>query len=172
MTKKESKQPDSLWHAFYVKSRNEKKVTERLELKGFEVYTPLQTVLKQWSDRKKKVQEPLFKSYVFVRFKETDKLLALQTPGVVGIVRWLGKPAIIRDEEIKAIKDFLAGYKDVKVENLHFKEGETLRVKTGQLAQEHGVVIRQSKHKVILQLEKLGMSLTAEVPKSQVEKLA
>jgi transcription antitermination factor NusG len=159
------------WYALYTKSRNEKKLTERLQAKGFEVYTPTQTVYKQWSDRKKKVQEVLFKSYVFVKFDlNQDKLKILQTPGAVALVNWLGKPAAIRDEEIRAIADFLNNHKDVQVEKISYTKGESLKINSGKLKDEYGIVIRQNKHKVVLQLEKLGMSLQAEIPKSQVEK--
>jgi len=160
------------WYALYTKSRNEKKLAERLEAKGFEVYAPTQTVYKQWSDRKKKVKEVLFKSYVFAKFDLVkDKINVLQTPGAVAVVNWLGKPAVIRDEEIEAIQNFLENHKDVAVEGLEFNLGDALKINSGQLQDEYGTVVRQTKHKVILQLEKLGMSLQAEIPKSQVEKL-
>jgi transcription antitermination factor NusG len=160
------------WYALYTKSRNEKKLAERLEAKGFEVYAPTQTVYKQWSDRKKKVSEILFKSYVFAKFDlEKDKITVLQTAGAVAVVNWLGKPAAIRDQEINAIRDFLNEYKDVSVEGLDFNKGDALKITNGKLQDEYGTVVRQTKHKVILQLEKIGMSLQAEIPKSQVEKL-
>lgn len=159
------------WHAFYTKPRTEKKLAERLEAKGYEVFAPTQTVLKQWSDRKKKVEEPLFRSYVFVRVDTLNHLDILQTPGAVAIVRWLSKPAIIRDEEIQAIKDFLSLSNGLEVEIRDFKRGDKLRVKYGNLENATGSVIRQTKQKVILEIEKLGIALYAEVPKSQVEKL-
>ena len=158
------------WYAIYTKSRNEKKLADRLSLKGFEVYCPTQTVYKQWADRKKKVQEVLFKSYLFVRFELNDQLEVLQTPGAVALLKWLGKPAEIRDEEIEAIEHFLNDYTDVKVTSINFREGEQLKVKEGSLQNNYGTLIRQTKHKVFLQLEKLGMSVVAELPKSQVEK--
>ena len=54
------------WHALYVRSRSERKVLTQLEEMGVEAYLPLITLIKQWSDRRKKVEEPLFKSYVFI----------------------------------------------------------------------------------------------------------
>lgn len=159
------------WHAFYTKPRTEKKLAERLRAKGFEVYAPTQTVLKQWSDRKKKVEEPLFRSYVFVNIDPKDQLEILQTPGTVAMVRWLGKAAIIRDEEIAAIKEFLSLSNGSQVEIRDFKKGDQLRVKHGNLENITGTVIRQTKQKVILEIEKLGMALYAEVPKSQVENI-
>ncbi|MDZ7846878.1 MAG: UpxY family transcription antiterminator [Owenweeksia sp.] len=95
------------WYAVYVKSRNEKKVAERFEARGLACYCPLHTVTRQWSDRRKKVREPLFKSYVFVQSNTSTRLTVLQTPGVVGFVNWLGRPAVIRNSEIDAIRIFL-----------------------------------------------------------------
>lgn len=160
---------EAAWYALYSKPRAEKKLAERLQAKGFETYAPTQTVVKQWSDRKKKVSEVLFKSYVFVRFAMAEQVKVLETPGAVAIVRWLRKPAVIRDEEIQAIKDFLNQHADAQVAALDFKAGEAVRVKSGSLQDSHGTVVRQTRNKVVLQLEKLGMQLYAEVPKSQVE---
>ena len=160
------------WYALYSKSRTEKKLAERLERKGYEVYAPTQVVYRQWSDRKKKVREPLFKSYVFVRFDLKERLEVLQTPGAVAMVYWLGKPAVIRDEEIQAIQEFLEEYSggDQPVQTVTFQPGEALRVKSGSFQAQEGTVVRQNRQKVTLQLEQLGMALTVELPKDQVEK--
>lgn len=163
--------PLDFWYALYTKPRAEKKVRERLEKIGFRVFAPTQTQIKQWSDRKKKVEEPFFKSYVFVQFTEDRKYEVLNTSGVVSLVNWLGKPAKIRNEEILAIEDFLNRFQGIKLENLDFKAGQKLRVSHGDLEDTYGTVIRQSKHRVTLEIEQLGMALYAEVPKSQVENI-
>ncbi|MFT6214735.1 MAG: hypothetical protein ACJAS3_001130 [Roseivirga sp.] len=75
------------WTAFYTKPRNEKKASDRLKSKGFEVYCPTRTVLKQWSDRKKKVTEPVFNSYLFAKVDESQGLEILQDHGIVSNVR-------------------------------------------------------------------------------------
>lgn len=160
------------WYALYTKPRAEKKVRERLEQRGFRVFAPTQTLLKQWSDRKKKVEEPFFKSYVFLQYSEDRKYEVLNTPGVVALVTWLGKPARIPHQEIEAIQDFLDRYQGAKLEALDFKSGQKLRVKHGDLEDTYGVVVRQSKHRVVLEIEQLGMALYAEVPKSQVENIS
>lgn len=160
-----------IWHALYTKPRTEKKVVERLLLKGFEVFAPMETKIKQWSDRKKKVEEPFFKSYVFVQFDEGQKYEVLNTPGVVSLVTWLGKPAQIRNEEVQAIRDFLDRYKGAKLESIELEAGKRVRVKHGELEDTYGTVVRQSKHRVVLEIEKLGMALYAEVPKSQIENI-
>ncbi|MGB0977994.1 MAG: transcription termination/antitermination protein NusG [Croceimicrobium sp.] len=158
------------WHALYTKPRSEKKVAERLLAKGCQVYAPLETKIKQWSDRKKEVKEPFFKSYVFVQFENSQRFEVLNTPGVVAEVKWLGKAAKIKAEEIEAIRDFLERYQGVKIESFDLARGERLRIKHGNLEDSYGTVVRQSKHRVLLEIEKLGMALYAEVPKSQVEK--
>lgn len=95
------------WHVLYTKPRNEKKVAERLHVAGFEVYCPLKKTKQLWSDRWKWVEEPLFHSYVFIRIAEHDREQVFHYPGIVRYLFWLGKPAIIRDIEIKAMKGWL-----------------------------------------------------------------
>ena len=96
------------WLVFYTKSRHEMKVAGYLKGKGYEVFLPVQKVLRQWSDRKKRVVTPLFRSYIFVHDSETRIQDILQVPGIAWNVRYDGKPAVVREEEIKTIKRFLA----------------------------------------------------------------
>jgi transcription antitermination factor NusG len=115
------------WYVIYTQPRNEKKVAERLQNLGITVYCPLITIIKQWSDRKKKVQVPLLNSYVFVHLNDKDREAVFQVSGVVRYLFWLGKPAIVRDEEIQALqeglKDTMTSYevKAIKVGDVvHF----------------------------------------------------
>lgn len=158
------------WQVLYVKSRAEKKVAERLSLKGFEVFCPMQTVVKQWSDRKKKVSEPYFRSYVFVRFEKRMRLEVLQTPGVVGFVFWLRQPAIIREAEMVEVIQFFDKHEQKSITCEAFESGENLLIKEGLLKEKEGIVVRQSKHKVVLQIQQLGISLSVELPKDNVAK--
>src|SRR5258708_3075596 len=95
------------WYAVYTKPRWEKKVSEQLAKGGIEAYCPLNKVRKKWSDRVKWVEEPLFKSYVFVRVKEAEQTQVRLFNGVVNFVYWLGKPAMVKDKEIEIIRQFL-----------------------------------------------------------------
>ena len=158
------------WCAIYVKSRFEKKVAKTLSEKGFSVYCPTRTVLKQWSDRKKKVEEPLFKSYVFVQFEERDRLEMLQTHGVVRLVYWLGEPAVIRNREIQTIKDFLNDHLDVETSQYQVVVGDAVKVNEGGLKNQTGVVVRQKGNRVTLQVDFLGITLHAELPKRAIVK--
>src|SRR3954447_3048135 len=95
------------WYALYTKPRWEKKADSILVRKGIESWCPVRKAERQWSDRKKIIDDPLFKSYVFVHIIEEERLAVLQTDGILNFVHYLGKPAIIRDEEIALIKSYL-----------------------------------------------------------------
>ncbi len=149
------------WHVIYTKARNEKKVAQRLEDR-FEVYCPLVTTVRQWSDRKKKVSEPLFRSYVFVRLTEVERQEVLQVPGVVCYVFWLGKPAIVREEEIEAIKMFTEETDSADVLSITYKD--TVQIDWGLFkGQEGSFLARQGDHLILL-VESLGQLIKAEVP--------
>src|SRR5450631_2423581 len=103
------------WYAVYTRPRWEKKVAGLLQDKGFEHYCPLNKVMRQWSDRKKVVLEPLFKGYVFVQVAEDKKWELMSINGIVNYVYWLGKPAKIRNSEIETIRKFLNEFPEVQV---------------------------------------------------------
>jgi transcription antitermination factor NusG len=97
------------WYVLYTKPRQEKKVADSLNAIGIEAYCPLVTVVKQWSDRKKKVQIPLINSYVFVNIEEHHREAVFKVSGIVRYLFWLGKPAVVRAIEIEALKKSLEG---------------------------------------------------------------
>jgi transcription antitermination factor NusG len=158
-----------LWFAVYTKPRWEKKVSLLLEKKGFEVYCPLNKVRRKWSDRYKNVEEPLFKSYVFTRISEEEQIRVRLTDGVVNFVYWLGKPAIIKAEEIEMIRKFLKEYKEVEASPVSLSAGNKVRVKTGLLMDSEGLVIKVHNNRIYVLLETLGYELTAQFEKSNLE---
>ncbi|HET8838021.1 MAG TPA: UpxY family transcription antiterminator [Flavobacteriaceae bacterium] len=156
------------WQVLYVNSRAEIKVADRLSEKGFEVFCPLKTVVRQWSDRKKKLKEPYFRSYVFIRLNQSERLEVLQTPGVVGFVFWLRKPAVIPEKEMAEVIAFFDEHQSKNIICESFEPGQTLVIKEGLLQEKTGIVVRQSRNKVVLQIQQLGISLSVEVPKNTV----
>ncbi len=157
------------WKAIYTKPRHEKKVSERLTQKGIEVYCPLQTTVKQWSDRKKKVKEPIFKSYVFVNCDEQEQLAVLQTAGVVQFVYYLKRVAIIRNEEIDQIKRFIEGYENIVLENIDkWKIGDEVRIDEGGMKGLLGEIIDIREKKARLLLNEMGIGLVADIPLSRL----
>jgi transcription antitermination factor NusG len=154
------------WYALYTKPRWEKKIDARLLLKGVESWCPLQKVERQWSDRKKVIEDPLFKSYVFVRIDETERSNVLMTDGVLNFVYYLGKPAIIKDEEVNNIKMYLAE-KDARISVIAeegFQQGDKICVNFGVFMDKEGTVLRGGKKKVYVQLQSLGQVMVVEFP--------
>jgi transcription antitermination factor NusG len=156
------------WYAVYTKPRWEKKVADALIRKQVETYCPINRVTHQWSDRKKIVEEPLFKSYVFVRIPETLKTAVRETGGIVNFVYWLGKPARIPDHEIQQIRSFLQEYQDVEVESFPIHENDLIEITAGPLMYQRGRVIEAAKNTVKVVLYSMGFALTATVKKSEM----
>ena len=154
------------WFALYTKPRWEKKVDALLQRKGLESWCPLQKVERQWSDRKKIVEDTLFKSYVFVHIAEEERLQVLQTDGVLNFVHYLGKPAVIKDEEINLIKSYLKE-KDAVISTQSWESLEPdirVKVKHGIFMDNTGTVLRASRKKVYVRLESLGQVMVVEFP--------
>ncbi|RXM48181.1 UpxY family transcription antiterminator [Flavobacterium sp. YO12] len=147
------------WYVVYTKPKWEKKVAEKLTQIGIECYCPIITQVKQWSDRKKKIEVPLFNSYVFVQLQEGDRNSVFQIAGVVRYLFWLGKPAIVRDEEIKSIKDSLKASNIAEVSVSSIQVGDRIKLESGAFSNQSAIVQEVSNTHYILVLESLGCVL-------------
>jgi transcription antitermination factor NusG len=147
------------WYVVYTKPKWEKKVAEKLSEIGIECYCPIITQIKQWSDRKKKVEVPLFNSYVFVKLLDGDRNSVFQIAGVVRYLFWLGKPAIVRDEEINIIKKNLESPNLSEVSVTSIQAGDRITLESGAFSNQEAIVKEVSKTHYILVLESLGCVL-------------
>lgn len=157
------------WYAVYTKPRWEKKICEQLERKGLSFYCPMNKIRRKWSDRYKVIEEPLFKSYVFVHISEEEKARVRMTDGVVNFLYWNGKPAMIKEHEIDMIRKFLNEYTDVQARPVQLEDGQRVRVKTGLMMDTEGIVIKVLNNRAYVLLESLGYELTAQFEKSNLE---
>ena len=149
------------WFVIYTKSRNEKKVSELLQKNGVEVFCPLVKLKKNWSDRKKIVETPLFNSYVFVNISEKDRNVVFNVPGVIRYVFWLKKPAVARDSEIESLKAVLNDTMDsFSIEN--YQIGDTVKISEGVFKGLDGVIEKQSNNKLHVILENVGIKITLQ----------
>lgn len=147
------------WYVIYTKPKWEKKVAERLTEIGIECYCPLVTKIKQWSDRKKKVEMPLFNSYVFVQLPDSERNSVFEIAGVVRYLFWLGKPAVVRDEEIEIIKK---SFEDTNVCDISLSPiqiGEHITLESGAFTNQKAIFQEVSNTHYILILEELGCIL-------------
>jgi transcription antitermination factor NusG len=156
------------WYALYTKPRWEKKVHGLLVERGVEAYCPLNRVRKKWSDRLKWVEEPLFKSYVFVKVAEEETASIRMVNGVVNFVYWLGKPAIIKNKEIEVIRKFLNDYEEVRVVPLDLRADSRITILHGALMDKKAKVVKVFNNKVRVVIESIGYSLVATIDKSNV----
>ena len=157
------------WYAVYTKPRWEKKVAELLNGRQIENYCPLNKVRRQWSDRKKVVLEPLFKSYVFVRVAEGDYLKVKEVNGILNFVNWLGKPAVIREDEISLIKQFLNDHESVQLQKCEVKVNDTVRIRRGLFSLHEGNVVEVGSNIIKVVLPSLGFQMVAQVSKTNIE---
>nr|WP_309755747.1 UpxY family transcription antiterminator [Flavobacterium sp.] len=151
------------WYVVYTKPKWEKKVAEQLKNKGIACYCPLVTQVRQWSDRKKKVEVPLFNSYVFVQLPEAQRNMVFQSVGVVRYLFWLGKPAIVRDEEIDTIQKWLdpAQANDVSLHS--FQVGDAIQLESGPFSSQKAIVQEVTNTHYLLVLESLGCVLKMKI---------
>lgn len=159
------------WYAVYTRSKAERKVFAEFERLGVVSYLPMVNRIKQWSDRKKKVLEPLFRSYIFVLIHESDHFKVVQTEGVLKIVGFGRKPVRIPDQQIEAIRFYvndITHEEEVEPENLNI--GQLVRVKHGPMEGLIGRLVRnKNKFRLIVMIDAVGKSLTINIPRTRVE---
>jgi transcription antitermination factor NusG len=156
------------WYAVYTRPRWEKKVNDLLTKKGIESYCPLNRVRRKWSDRIKLVEEPLFKSYVFVKVEDEARTEVRMTDGVVNFVYWEGKPALIKEKEIQVIKRFLNEYENVELVKIELKKEQRVRVTAGPLMDQEGKVIEIKNKVARVAIDSLGYILVADIEKGKL----
>jgi transcription antitermination factor NusG len=154
--------PNTLnWYVLYTSPRAEKQVRDRIAAQGTEVWLPLHHAPRVWSDRVKIVEIPLFNSYIFVKCKEYELRDLLKIYGVSRIVFYDGRPAVIRQREIDAIKDFLE-----QATNHTILVGDEVKILSGSMKNISGKVKKIKKKYIFIYLEQMGV--TAQVDLSEV----
>ncbi|MBN8861638.1 MAG: UpxY family transcription antiterminator [Sphingobacteriales bacterium] len=156
------------WYVVYTRPRWEKKVAGLLEKKQLEHYCPLNKVVRQWHDRKKTLMEPLFTSYVFVRATPKQHSYIKAISGVVNFIHWLGRPAVVRDEEIQSVKDFLGEHNSVAVEKISVSLHDTVKIVRGPFMHQEGKIIQVTNNTVKIELPSMGYALVAKVSRTHI----
>jgi len=159
------------WYALYTRHQCEKVVCQALSDKGFDAFLPQYRVIHPWKDRRKELLLPLFPNYVFIRGGLDRMLNILTTPGVHSLVAWGGRPADIPQEEIDAVRRLVDS--SLRIEPHPFlKCGDRVRIKSGPLEGIQGILVRKrSAFRLVLSVEMLAQSASAEVDISVVERV-
>jgi len=161
----------SRWYPVYTQPRAEKKAHQALLSKGIETYLPLRRQLKQWSDRKKWVDEPFIKSYLFVHIAEHDQAEVLMTKGVARFIYFSGKIAPMPDRQINDLKLLMTSSLELEITEENLLPGEKIRLKAGPLKGMTGEIISyRSQKQLVLRLENLGCSVIIHVSASLIDR--
>lgn len=160
------------WYALYVHSRAEKKVHSQLLNRGYESYLPLVVKMKKWTDRMKKVEEPLFKSYLFVRADERKFYEVMEIPGVTKFVSFEKKPVVVPENQITAIKKYCDDYVESEEElnDIELHEGQLVRITSGPMMGLTGRLAPiKNKRRLVVYIESVGQYLPINIPRTKVE---
>jgi len=137
-----------------------------------ESYLPLQKKLKQWSDREKWVEEPLFRSYIFVKIDKTEYYNVLKINGVIKYIAFEGKAVPIKQSQIDILKKIILTGIDLEVVEEHIHAGQAVEVISGSLKGVKGYLVKyKGKQKVIINLETIGHSIVLDINKEFIKKL-
>lgn len=158
------------WYAVYTRSRAEKKAAAELEENGIEVFLPLYKTIRQWSDRRKKVQIPLIRSYLFVNISRKEYFKVLKAQGVVEYVKFLGKPPSIPAWQIQNLKILLGSGEPFEIVTDQFNEGDFVEISAGVLKGLKGKIVKiRRKKKLLISLDALEYSYTVDIHPALVE---
>jgi transcriptional antiterminator RfaH len=151
------------WFALYTKPRNEFKAAQQLKEINVDYYLATYFRMRQWSDRKKKIEEPVLKSYIFIYADERQRLDALELQAISRCVFDKGRPAVIPEWQIDNLKNFLAAEAEFKVHNLILPGTEVL-IQDGPFAGTKGVILKTKKSKdLAVTIEWINRTITAHL---------
>jgi transcription antitermination factor NusG len=157
------------WYPVYTHPRSEKKTAESIVKRGIQVYLPLQKTLKQWSDRKKWVEEPLFKSYLFVCISNKEYDQVIQTYGVVRFIYFSRQIASIPEKQIQMLQNYLSGQADSEITFDQLEKGQKVKIISGKLkGYEAELISWKQQQRVVLRLDALGQSLILNISAADV----
>jgi transcription antitermination factor NusG len=172
MESKQVKPEVKQWHVIYTKSKWEKKVEDLLMQQGFDSWCPVEKKERYWTDRKKIIDVPLFRSYVFVKTSKEDYAKVLSTMGVVNFLYFERKPAIIRDVEVEEIRKYLGlATKSTSIEIIdltNLPPQTKVAINQGLFMKRKGEVIKASKHNIFVRLESIYMVMIVEFKPHEV----
>jgi len=157
------------WYAVYTCARHEKKIAEQITRRSIEQFLPLYQTVRRWKDRKVTIQMPLFASYIFVRIALSDQTKVLQVPGVVRFVSFSGRPVVLPEIEMSALRSGLMSGVRAKP-HPHLAVGRRVRVKAGPLCGLTGKLIRQKEnYRIVISVDSINRSIICEVSLEDVE---
>lgn len=154
-----------VWRVFYTESRAEMKCETYLRRIGHEVFVPKTTVTRQWSDRKKRVIEPILRGYLFALVSESERLKVLQSPGIVRSVTFGGIPVAVRPEEIRRLELLQEAGPHLEAIDGLLPLGEAVVVSYGPMQGLEGEIVEyRGERIVIVRIDSIRMAVSVVLP--------
>lgn len=150
------------WYVICTKPNTELKVASQLNSLGINAFCPSYSFIKKYSDRKKKTEKPLMPRYVLVKMLEKDRTNVFAIPNVIRYLFWLGKPAIVRHEEIEILKNELEGYQSISNKS-SLNVGNDFAIPYGPFKGINGKILNFSNNRMRLELKNIGLFLTVNI---------
>lgn len=154
------------WYVVYTYPQAEKQVRNKVNELGYETFLPMQKEVRQWSDRKKEIETPLFPNYVFVKTSSQERFNLMKVRGLVNFISFGGSPVSIPEEEIESIKKVLCGNPVVSSTADNYHIGDRVTITKGQFAGTEGILVRENgKSRFVVQLQALKQSVSIDISK-------
>ena len=167
------KDKNKKWYLLYTKPRYEKKVDAELQLLGFETYLPLNRTLKQWSDRKKWIEEPLFKSYLFINTSISYYYDILNVNGIVKFVNFEKSPVVVNKKDIDFIRKMLGSDLPFEVTNEVIEVGNKVEIISGPMIGIKGQIVEyRSKKQVMVKFNSIPQNVVLNLPLNNLKLLS
>ena len=164
--------PAVSWYALYTAPRHEKCVAEQINRQGISCYVPLYRSMRRWKDRRKELALVLFPGYVFVQMSLAERFRVLQLPGAVQLVSFNGRPAILPETEIEALRTRLSNARDLEP-HPYLTAGRRVRVRCGPLAGLEGIILRtKDRCRIVISIHLIMRSVAVEVDDGDLEWIA
>jgi len=158
------------WYAVYTRTRHEKSVAEQCDQRGVTTFLPLYCVQHRWNQRLARVLLPLFPSYVFVQIDLQDRVKVLSVPGIVSIVSFNGRPAVVPDSQIDCLNRAITFGKAQP--HTYLWSGKRVRVTAGPLVGLEGIVVEiKNQVQVIVSFEWMCRSVAVSLDPAEIEAL-
>jgi len=157
------------WYVFYTCPKFERKIHEYLQESGYESFLPLCWVVKQWSDRRKRLLTPLFSGYIFVNIEQSRIHEVLKTPKIIRCVTFNSVPASLRQEEVDSIMQIMENFYPFEV-SCGFKVGDSVVVAKGPLLGMEGILVEErGNQRFALRIESLRQFVLVSIPADHIE---
>lgn len=159
------------WFALQTRARHEKVIHGELEGRGIEAFLPLRTITRHWSDRLKKIEEPIFSGYLFVHIPLKNRLKVLQSKGSVRLVGFSSWPVPVAESELEAVRRFVD--EKISVDPYpYLSKGDRVYVRSGPFKGIEGFILRKNRQaRLVISLDLLFQSVSVEVDEALVEKV-